>query len=186
MSVMRSVLLAISENRWMRETRAEALVRPARRPQVHAGRGVRRHAARRRRARGRRHHAVFTRLGENVTDAGEADRRRATTTWTCSTQIKARGTRCEPSIKLTQLGLDIDTEQCLANLRALAERAHATGQLPLDRHGAVVVRRRHARPHAPRCKAEFPRVGVCLQAYLYRTMDDLKALIDARASACAW
>jgi proline dehydrogenase len=29
-----------------------------------------------------------------------------------------------------------------------------------------------------RLKAEFPRVGVCLQAYLYRTMDDLKALVD--------
>jgi proline dehydrogenase len=29
-----------------------------------------------------------------------------------------------------------------------------------------------------RVQAEFPRVGVCLQAYLYRTKDDLPALIE--------
>ena len=38
-------------------------------------------------------------------------------------QIADRGLRCEPSIKLTQLGLDLDAEQAYANLRALAERA---------------------------------------------------------------
>jgi proline dehydrogenase len=31
---------------------------------------------------------------------------------------------------------------------------------------------------ARRVQAEFPRTGVCLQAYLYRTGADLKALID--------
>ena len=43
----------------------------------------------------------------------------------------------------------------------------------MGRHGAVVVRRRHARSDAPAAQ-EFPAVGVCLQAYLFRTREDLE------------
>jgi proline dehydrogenase len=119
---------------------------------------------------------VFTRLGESVTDAHEAAMVRDHYLDALD-RIKARGMTCEPSIKLTQLGLDIDQDQCFANLRALAERAHATGNylwVDIEQSGYVDVTLELTR----RVKAEFPRVGICLQAYLYRTMDDLKAMID--------
>jgi len=176
MSVMRSVLLAISENRWMRETgpklwfvkRAARKFMPGeefadmlRAADELAPSGIL---------------TVFTRLGESVTDAGEATAVREHYL-DALTQLEARGTGSEPSIKLTQLGLDIDKEQCFSHLRALAERAHATGNylwVDMEQSAYVDVTLELTR----RIKAEFPRVGVCLQAYLYRTMDDLKALMD--------
>jgi len=176
MSVMRSVLLATSENRWMRETgpklwfvkRAARKFMPGeefadmlRAADELAPSGIL---------------TVFTRLGESVTDAGEATAVREHYL-EALTQLKARGMHSEPSIKLTQLGLDIDPERCFANLRALAERAHATGNylwIDMEQSSYVDVTLALTR----RVKTEFPRVGVCLQAYLYRTMDDLKALVD--------
>lgn len=176
MSVMRSVLLAISENRWMRE-RGPTLwfVRRAVRsfmpgetfPEMLAAADTLRPAG---------IDTVFTRLGENVSDAAEA---------TFVTQhyldvldeIQRRGIRCEPSIKLTQLGLDLDKEQGYRHLRALAEKAHQTGNylwIDMEQSSYVDVTLELTR----RLRAEFPQVGVCLQAYLYRTKADLASMID--------
>jgi proline dehydrogenase len=173
---MRSVLLAISENRWMREQGPRLwFVRRAVRKfmpgeavddMLRAADGLRPLGI----------DAVFTRLGENVTDAAEAS---AVTRHYVEVlnAIAAKGIRCEPSIKLTQLGLDLGAEQAYANLRALAERVHATGNylwVDMEQTSYVDVTLDLTR----RVKAEFPRTGVCLQAYLYRTEADLKALID--------
>jgi proline dehydrogenase len=176
MSVMRSVLLAISENRWMR-VRGPKLwfVRRAVRAfmpgeafgdMLAAAEGVRSLGIA----------AVFTRLGENVADPDEA---RAVTQQYLEglDLIKARSMRCEPSIKLTQLGLDLDKARAYANLRALAERAHANGNylwIDMEQSSYVDVTLDLTR----RLKAEFPDVGVCLQAYLYRTKDDLSSMIE--------
>jgi proline dehydrogenase len=91
--------------------------------------------------------------------------------------IASKSIRCEPSIKLTQLGLDLGKEHAYANLRALAERSQATGNylwIDMEQTSYVDV----TLELTTRLKTEFPRVGVCLQAYLYRTGDDLKALVD--------
>jgi proline dehydrogenase len=176
MSMMRSVLLGMSENRWMR----------ARGPRLWFVRRASRvfmpgdEFADMLRAAGELRplgiDTVFTRLGENVSDASEAS---FVTRHYLDVldAIGSAGIRCEPSIKLTQLGLDLDKEQGYANLRALAERAHATGNflwIDMEQTAYVDVTLELTK----RVKAEFPRVGVCLQAYLYRTMDDLKALVD--------
>jgi len=176
MSVMRSVLLAVSENRWMRETGPKLwfVKRAARRFMPGEEFADMLRAADELAPSGIL--TVFTRLGESVTDAGEATAVREHYL-DALTQLESRGMRSEPSIKLTQLGLDIDMEQCFTNLRALAERAHETGNylwVDIEQSGYVDVTLELTR----RVKAEFPRVGICLQAYLYRTMDDLKAMID--------
>jgi len=176
MSVMRSVLLAVSENRWMRETGPKLwfVKRAARRFMPGEEFADMLRAADELAPSGIL--TVFTRLGESVTDAGEATAVREHYL-DALTQLESRGMRSEPSIKLTQLGLDIDMEQCFTNLRALAERAHATGNylwVDIEQSGYVDVTLELTR----RVKAAFPRVGICLQAYLYRTMDDLKAMID--------
>src|SRR5436190_18971061 len=59
--------------------------------------------------------AVLTRLGENVTDRAAADE---TTQhyMRVAEQVRARSLDCHISVKLTQLGLDVDPERCRANL----------------------------------------------------------------------
>jgi proline dehydrogenase len=176
MSVMRGVLLAISENRWMRERGPRLwFVRRAARafmPGEEFADMLR--AAGELRPLGI--DTVFTRLGENVTDESEASF--VTRHYVdVLDAIGSAGIHCEPSIKLTQLGLDLDKEQGYAHLRVLAERTHATDNylwIDMEQTSYVDVTLELTK----RLKAEFPRVGVCLQAYLYRTMDDLKALVD--------
>ncbi len=176
MGVMRSVLLAISENRWMREKGPRLwFVRRAVRAFM-PGEEFSDMLAAAEQLRPAGIDTVFTRLGENVADPAEAA---FVTRHYCEAidQIAATGIRCEPSIKLTQLGLDLDREQAYRNLRELAVRTDATGNylwVDMEQSGYVDVTLDLVR----RVKAEFPRVGVCLQAYLYRTKDDLAGLIE--------
>jgi proline dehydrogenase len=174
MSVMRSALLAISENRWMRERGPKLwFVRRAVRsfmPGEEFDDMLR--AAGTLRPNGI--DSVFTRLGENVTDWSEADF--VTKHYLDSIdRIKAAGISCQPSIKPTQLGLDLDKLRCYQNLRALVARARATGTylwIDMEQTSYVDATLELTR----RLRTEFDNVGVCLQAYLYRTLDDLKAL----------
>lgn len=114
--------------------------------------------------------AVLTELGENVTAVAHADevtRHYADTL----TKADARELDCHISVKLTQLGLDVDEARCLANLRSLVAQANAHNTfvwIDMEQHGYVdaTLQAYH------RVRAEFPNVGVCLQAYLYRTGND--------------
>jgi proline dehydrogenase len=176
MSLTRSALLAISENRWMRERGPRLwFVRRAVRTFMpgEAFDDMLRAAGE---LRPLGIEAVFTRLGENVAAAAEAAA--VTRHYVEVLQaIASKGLRCEPSIKLTQLGLDLGTEQAYANLRAIAERSHETGNyLWIDMEQTIYVDA--TLELTKRLKAEFPGVGVCLQAYLHRTHDDLPALVD--------
>jgi proline dehydrogenase len=179
MSLMRSILLAGSQNRWLRERAPKhAFVRRAvsrfmpgeelddmlRAVRALAPEGIL---------------AVFTRLGENVTDSAEADAV-ASHYLDAIARVRAVSPPPEPSVKLTQLGLDVDRERCYAHLRALAERTDASGNylwIDMEQSSYVDVTLDLTR----RLRAEFPGVGVCLQAYLYRTADDLAAMIDIGA-----
>lgn len=120
--------------------------------------------------------AVFTRLGENVTDLAEADAV-ARHYLEVIDRIRALGLSCEPSIKLTQLGLDIDRELAFGFLRDLAARTQATGNylwIDMEQSSYVDVTLDLTR----RLKQEFPAVGVCLQAYLFRTRQDLEDVVS--------
>ena len=176
MSLMRSALLAISENRWMRERGPQLwfVKRAARR--FMPGEGFSHMLAAAEGLRPDGIDTVFTRLGENVADPAEA---RAVTQHYLEvlSQIQAKGMLCEPSIKLTQLGLDLDKEQAYANLRALAERARDTGNylwIDMEQSSYVDVTLELTK----RLRTEFSRIGVCLQAYLFRTKADLDSMIE--------
>ncbi|HJU44612.1 MAG TPA: proline dehydrogenase family protein [Vicinamibacterales bacterium] len=172
MSVARTVLLKISDNQWLRANgtrlpfvrRAVSKFMPGESfdDMLTAARAMAREGVR----------AVFTRLGENVKDRGEADAV-ARHYLEVIDRIRALGLSCEPSIKLTQLGLDIDREFAFSHLRSLAARAQATGSylwIDMEQSPYVDVTLDLAR----RLKQEFPAVGVCLQAYLFRTRQDLE------------
>jgi proline dehydrogenase len=79
-------------------------------------------------------------------------------------------------VKLTQLGLDIDADRCFLNLRSLVElasRRNTRVWIDMEQHDyldrTLTIYRRLV--------ADFQNVGVCLQAYLHRTRDDLLSLL---------
>ena len=172
MSVGRTVLLKISDNQWLRANgtkvpfirRAVAKFMPGESVDDMIG------AVRNTAAEGIA--AVFTRLGENVKDLGEADGV-ATHYLAVIDRIRELKLACEPSIKLTQLGLDINRELAYGHLRDLAARCHAAGNyLWIDMEQSPYVDT--TLTLTKRLREEFPRVGVCLQAYLFRTREDLE------------
>ena len=118
---------------------------------------------------------VFTRLGENVSSAGDADEVRRHYAHVLTT-IGSSELSGQISVKLTQLGLDIDLERCHANVRALVEHArpHNT-YVWIDMEQYTYLER--TLTIYRRLLGEFANVGVCLQAYLYRTRDDLTSLL---------
>lgn len=172
MSLARSALLKISDNQWMRAngTRLPFVRRAV--SKFMPGESFEDMLAAARATAAEGIGAVFTRLGENVNDLAEADAV-ARHYLEVIDRIKAAGLTCEPSIKLTQLGLDIDRELAYGHLRDLAARAQAAGSylwIDMEQSPYVDV----TLDVAKRLQAEFPAVGVCLQAYLMRTRQDLE------------
>ena len=118
--------------------------------------------------------AVLTRLGENITDAAAANET-ATHYVAVASELQRRGLDGDISVKLTQLGLDIDPQHCQASLLMLADETSRRGiRLWIDMEQSFYVERTLDMRRALRA---YPRAGVCLQAYLRRTVDDLAAII---------
>jgi proline dehydrogenase len=118
---------------------------------------------------------VLTELGENVTNAAQADE--VVRHYVAALRmIGARGLDCHISVKLTQLGLDVDRTRCRTNLRELLTYAKEHQNfvwIDMEQHSYVDVTLELYRE----VLRDFTDVGVCLQAYLYRTAADLSALI---------
>ena len=70
---------------------------------------------------------VLTELGENVSNAAQADQV-VRPYVTALEAIGARGLDCHISVKLTHLGLDVDPARCRSNLRALLAHAKERSQ----------------------------------------------------------
>ena len=82
------------------------------------------------------------------------------------------------SVKPTQLGLGVDFELGLHNARRVAEKAREVGaQLCLDMENAPYVDGTLKLFRALASEGH-EHVGTVLQSYLYRTMDDLNALLE--------
>lgn len=118
---------------------------------------------------------LLTQLGENLTSLDEAAAVRDHYLWLCD-RIQALGLPSQPSIKLTQFGLDLSEEACTAYVLALAAKAEATGSfLWVDIEDSSYVDRTLA--IFRRLRERHEKVGLCLQAYLHRTPADLAALM---------
>jgi proline dehydrogenase len=79
------------------------------------------------------------------------------------------------SVKLTQLGLDLSEELCRAHLERVVSAADEVGRLVMiDMEASPYVDRTLGIFRAFRTRTE--RIGVCLQAYLRRTPEDLFSL----------
>ena len=117
---------------------------------------------------------VFTVLGENIADPGEAEQ--VTTHYLDVLQrIGEMGLGTEVSVKLTQLGLDLNADLCYANLKTIIEKAGARSVVWIDMEASHYVDA--TLDIYRRARKAYPNVGVCLQAYLYRTAKDIASLI---------
>lgn len=121
-------------------------------------------------------------LGENVYTETEA-RRSADINHQLLDAIERRGIEANVSIKLTQMGMDIDPGLAESIVSDLVDHAAAADSfVRVDMEGSAytqatvdMVRAIHGRPgHAGRDHAG--RVGTVMQAYLFRCEDDIRTL----------
>lgn len=175
MSLMRKVLLAGSTNAWLREraTKTAFVRRSVSRfmPGEHMDDALKASAA----LKPDGITAMLTHLGENVTTVEEAEE--VTQHYLeLLDRIATSGLDAQISVKPTQLGLDLDRALCERNLDRLMARAG-------ERNNFVWVDMESSPYVDPtlalftRTRAKTPRIGIALQAYLYRTAKDVEALI---------
>ena len=177
MSIARKVLLAASTNAWLRDRATKtAFVRKSVSKFMPGERLEDAMAAARRQQHQHGIGTIFTKLGEAITSRGEAEE--VTTHYLDALErIKTAALDAQISVKPTQLGLDIDRELCFVNFMRLVERADARGNFVwIDMESSPYVD-----PTIElfrRARAASPRVGIALQAYLYRTEKDIESLVS--------
>lgn len=123
-------------------------------------------------------HVTLDSLGESVSSEVEAQKA-ADIYHQLLDQISARNVDANVSVKLTQMGLELDPELAEAIALSLTEHAKSLGnfvridmedssltQLTLD-----IVRRIHARPDLRGA------IGIVIQSYLYRSEADIEQLV---------
>ncbi|MFQ5529059.1 MAG: proline dehydrogenase family protein [Gemmatimonadota bacterium] len=122
--------------------------------------------------------SILTLLGENVEDRAAAEV--VVSHYQGAVEaIGGAGLTADLSVKPTHLGLDVGVDVAERALRAVVTRAGAAGRLVVvDMEGSEYL---EATLQLYRgLRADHENVGLCLQAYLYRTGQDLDALLPLR------
>jgi proline dehydrogenase len=119
--------------------------------------------------------ASLNHLGENVVTREDAERACASYTEALD-QIASEGIEANVSIKLTHLGLDLGEEFCAGQLRLVTRRAHELNNfVRVDMEGSDYTDR--TLRLVKQARAETDAVGTVIQAYLYRSEEDIRALL---------
>lgn len=117
-------------------------------------------------------------LGEFVNDRGEATEAKNQVLQVVE-YIHQENLDSHISVKLTQLGLDIDKDFCIENMKEILAKANEYDifvNLDMEKY-------MHYQPTLDilqELRKEYKNVGTVLQTYLYRTQDDLEDLKDVR------
>ena len=116
-------------------------------------------------------------LGENVSD--EAGARRAAQRYLeMFDRIAREKIDANVSLKLTQLGLDLDQALCQELIEQIVAHASALGNfVRIDMEGSAHTQR--TIDIAKRVRAKYTSVGTVMQAYLYRAEQDIQDLLAA-------
>jgi proline dehydrogenase len=179
MSLMRTAILKASANPWMRKNapRYGFLRRTVTR--FMPGETIDDALAAARQLAEKRIATLVTQLGENIENRAEAE---SVTNHYLDVlkRISAASLPTEVSVKLTQLGLDLDREFCYANLAKLIEATPQDKTLWIDMEQSPYVDA--TLEIYLRARKAYASVGVCVQAYLYRTQKDLDSLIAIGAA----
>ena len=114
-------------------------------------------------------------LGDHVTSQAEASAN-ADEYIRALQAIHASGVDSNISIKLTAMGLAVDDEFCYQNVRRIVEGAARWDNfVRIDMEDSPVTDRTLAIYR--RLRGEFSNVGVVIQAYLYRSEEDIRSLM---------
>jgi proline dehydrogenase len=130
--------------------------------------------------------ASLDHLGENVTRPHEAVAA-ADSYIDILNLIASTGVDSNVSLKLTQMGLDIDEELCLDNVCRILKRARELDNfVRLDMESSAYTDRTLGMFRRLWNEMGFRNVGVVLQAYLYRTEADVREMnaLGARVRLC--
>jgi proline dehydrogenase len=119
-------------------------------------------------------HTILSHLGENVADRAEAE---GVTRHYLDVlaKIRERGLHSELSVKLTQLGFDLDPAFCLDNFLRIVAQVPGEQVVWIDMEQSPYVDPILSFAHTARKTA--PNIGICVQAYLFRTERDMESLI---------
>ena len=179
MGLMRSLLLAASQNRWLREHATHYSFVRGTVSRFMPGESLDDALGAAETLRNKKIGTVFTHLGENIKDRDEAQDV-SDHYIVVLERIKEKDLHAEISVKLTQLGLDLSPDLCFEHLNAIVERAHRDSIVWVDMEASNYVDA--TLDVYRRALAAHPNVGICLQAYLHRTKEDLTKLLSLRPS----
>jgi len=114
-------------------------------------------------------------LGENVSTAADAHRARDAYLEVFD-RIAAEKLNANVSCKLTQLGLDFSPEFCEGQVLSIVERASSFDNfLRVDMEGSAYTER--TIDVVKRVRLRSPAIGTVIQAYLYRSEQDIQDLL---------
>jgi proline dehydrogenase len=119
--------------------------------------------------------SLLTLLGENIALPAEAEK--VTEHYLDAlSKIQEAGLDAHVSVKPTQLGLDLGEELCYQNVLAVARRASEfKNWVWIDMEQSGYVDRTLSL--YKKVRTQHSNIGVCLQAYLYRTQKDIEELL---------
>jgi proline dehydrogenase len=121
--------------------------------------------------------ATLDYLGESTTRAGEAVAA-ADEVIRALEGIDAAGVRSNVSLKLSQLGLELDDALCRENLQRILIRARQLGSfIRVDMEDSALTDRTLAVFHWARAQG-FDNVGIVIQSYLYRSEQDICHILE--------
>src|SRR6267378_885845 len=179
MSLMRSILLAASQNQWLRHRAVNYSFVRRTVSRFMPGEKLDDALLAAEALRSKKIGSVFTHLGENIKDRAEAQQV-AEHYLEVLKRIREKGLQAEISVKLTQLGLDLSADLCFEHLNAIIEQAERDSIVWVDMEASNYVDA--ALELYRRALTTHPNVGICLQAYLHRTQEDLAKLLPLRPS----
>ncbi|MCE4956404.1 proline dehydrogenase family protein [Macrococcoides caseolyticum] len=90
------------------------------------------------------------------------------------------GVDAHMSIKLTQIGLDVDPEFCYENVREILLKAHECGNMHINMDTEEYHHTVQTFEMLDRLKGEFKNVGTVIQAYLFRATEEIEKYKDVR------
>ncbi len=122
-------------------------------------------------------HATLDNLGENTEDL-RAAASAVEETLLILERIKQHGLNSNISIKLTQLGLDLDVEQAYQNMLSILSKARETQNfVRVDMEDSSITQ--VTLNLIGRAWEEgFRNLGAVIQAYLYRSEEDIRQLVE--------
>ena len=130
--------------------------------------------------------ASFDHLNESVGSAAETEAE-VTEYLNVLGRIDETGIKSNVSIKLSQFGLEIDPELAYRNARRIVEDATRRGNfVRIDMEGSNVTQATLDIFTRLRSEFDLNDVGIVVQSYLYRTLEDVSELlkIPARIRLC--